>query len=94
MAGQVRPDEHGFMTEKENDIRQAELNLKEAQCKLRQARAALEVGTKRAKAEFEEEVNTLTGAVREAQIEVEREEAWFSKAKDDVEKPFTNSQEN
>lgn len=79
------------MTEKENNVRQAEINLKEAQAELRAKRKALDVGTRKAKAIFEEEVSKLADAIIEAQAEVDRESAWLAKAMADVEKPYTNS---
>lgn len=80
------------MTEKENNVAQAELDLKESQADLRKARRALEAGSKKAKAQFEEEINRLANEVACAAIEVERDEAWLKKAQTDLEKPYaTNS---
>lgn len=81
-----------LMTDKENNARQAELNVKEGQAELRRARLALEIGTRKAKAVYEEEVNKLTDEVTCAAVDLERQVAWLAKAKSDLEKPFTNSQ--
>lgn len=81
------------MTQRENNIRQAELDLKESQADLRKARHALETGTRRAKVQFEEEVNRLANEIATAAIEVERNESWLEKARADKEKPFTNSED-
>lgn len=82
------------MTDKENQVRQCELNVKMAESKLKEARALFSRCEEEAKAIYAQQVAKLTGVLDRALLDVEKEKAWLEKARADLEKPFTNSQEN
>lgn len=82
------------MTDKENQVRQCEINVQIAQSKLNEARALWERGEEEATAIYEKTMEKLGREMERGHLEVDKEKAWLEKAKADLEKPFTNSQEN
>lgn len=65
------------MTEKEYNVRAAEIRLADAETKLKSARRDLETTTREAKAVMESRISKATTAVEEAQHEVNRATAWL-----------------
>lgn len=76
------------MTEKQNRVRQTELDLRIAQSKLLDARCNFEHGTAKAKADYEKEYERLKQEMERATIDVERERAWLETARAALETPF------
>lgn len=83
------------MTEKENKVRQCELDVQVAENKLLEARQNLDIGIKKAQAEldlanteFIKAGVTLRNELERAKIELERQKAWLAEAKAELERGF------
>jgi hypothetical protein len=73
------------MTENDYNIKRAELDIREAESKLREARVNLETGERKAKAEYDKEVYHLKQEVERAEILMRREIAYLERRKSESE---------
>jgi hypothetical protein len=71
------------MTEKEYQIARAELDVRDSESKLREARYNLLVGERKAKAEYDKEVYKLKAEISRAEIQMKKEIAYLERAKAD-----------
>lgn len=76
------------MTDKENRVKQCELQVRTAKTRVAEARSALEHGYVRAKADFEREYSRLKCELERATIDVEREEGFLAAAKAELARGF------
>lgn len=79
------------MTERENNVKQEQLNVRIAESKLAEAENAMLHGTEKAQSEYKAAAEKLYRETERAKIDVEKAKGWLAKAEADLEKPFTNS---
>lgn len=76
------------MTDKENRVKQCELNLRMSEIKFREAKSALDHGYAKAKAELEKEYDKLKLDLEKAEVEMERDKAYLETANADLARGF------
>lgn len=76
------------MTEKEREVKNWEVSVRESEMKLADARVAMDCGWRKAQADLERERSRLVSEVRSAEARLERDKNYLSQARATLEKGF------
>lgn len=81
------------MTQRENRVRQCELDVRVSESKVAEAKSAMDNGYKRLKAEFDAAYDKLKQEYQRASIHLEQEMAHLETAKSAADQPYSHNED-